>query len=134
MFSAFSEKLMQKTILPLIASVLLFPALAMAQVTGVTRTSLYDCSITSLTGSASQTILAANVNRRYMEIFNPNASDAIYVNLAGGTAGATATSTGTIQVAHGTSIIFDGIQNMMPINSITVNGTASDAIICYEGR
>ena len=114
----------------LLAATLSTPAFA-----NVVPTSLNDCSITSLTGSTSQVIVAANPNRRYLEIFNPNASNPIYVNLAGGTAGTTATSTGTIPVLHTTSVIFNGdVGSSMPINAITVNGTAADAVICYEGR
>lgn len=109
----------------------LFCSAAHAQ---VVRMNLNDCSITSLTGSASQQILAANPNRKYLYLFNPAASDKIYVNLAGGTAGTTATSTGTISIAAAGSISFDGEGSTMPINAITVNGTASDAVICFEGR
>lgn len=101
----------------------------------VTATNIGDCSITSLTGSTSQQVLAANPQRKYLQIFNPNASDKIYVNLAGGTAGTTATSTGTISIAAAGNVTFTGSQgSAMPINSVTVNGTASDAIICLEGR
>lgn len=97
--------------------------------------SLADCSITALTGSASQQILAGNVQRKYLQIFNPNASDKIYVNFSGGTAGNTATSTGTMSIAALASVIFTGSATTpMLINAITVNGTANDAIICYEGR
>lgn len=97
--------------------------------------SLGDCSITSLTGSTSQQILAANPQRKYLQIFNPAASDKIYVNFAGGTAGTTVTSTGTVSIAAGANVTFlgNGTQPMI-INAITVNGTAADAVICYEGR
>lgn len=123
---------MQKTFIALTALSFLFCSAANAT---VTRTSLNDCSITSLTGSTSQQIIAANPNRLYLEIFNPAASDAIYVNLAGGTAGTTATSTGTVKVAAQGTVIFTGESgSSMPVNAITVNGTASDAVVCFEGR
>lgn len=114
-------------------SVLLLSSAAFAGT--VAQTALGDCSITSLTGSTSQQILAANPQRKYLEIFNPNASDKIYVNLSGGTAGTTATSTGTISIAAAGSVIFNGENgSSMPINAITTNGSASDAVICFEGR
>jgi hypothetical protein len=99
------------------------------------ETNIGDCSITSLTGSTSQQILAANPQRKYLQIFNPAASDAIYVNLAGGTAGTTATSTGTLKIAAQGNVTFaGGTGAVIPMNAITVNGTASDAVICFEGR
>ena len=110
-------------------------ASAPAFATNVTSTNIGDCSITSLTGSTSQQVLAANPQRKYLQIFNPNASDKIYVNLAGGTAGTSASSTGTMSIAAAGNITFTGSQgSAMPINAITVNGTAANSVICFEGR
>lgn len=122
---------MRKLLLLLTVSLFSAPAFA----TQVTPANIGDCSITSLTGSASQQILASNAQRKYLQIFNPNASDKIYVNLAGGTAGTSASSTGTISIAAAGNVTFTGSQgSAMPINAITVNGTASDTVICLEGR
>lgn len=122
---------MQKTFIALAALSFLFCSAANAQ---VVRMNLNDCSITSLTGSTSQLLVAANPNRKYLYIYNSAASDKIYVNLAGGTAGTTATSTGTIAIAAGGNVQFDGNSTTMPINAIYTNGTSADAVICYEGR
>lgn len=122
---------MTKKILALAVLSFFLTSAAQAQ---VIRTNFNDCSITSLTGSASQQILGINPNRKYLEIFNPNSSDAVYVNLAGGVAGTSATSTGTIKIAAQGSVVIDGVSATMPMNAITVNGTAADAVICYEGR
>lgn len=122
---------MRKLLILLTFSLFSAPAFA----TQTVPANIGDCSITSLTGSTSQIILPANAQRKYLQIFNPNASNKIFVNLSGGTAGTAASSTGTISIAAAGNITFTGSQgSAMPVNAITVNGTASDSVICLEGR
>jgi len=105
---------------------LLFAVPAFAQTQ--TLYSLTDCSISSLSGS-SQSLVVSNPQRKYLMIFNP-ASHNEYVNLAGGTASTSGAS--SVTLGTGASIVLDG--NTLSRSAITVIGTASDKLTCYEGK
>lgn len=107
----------------LLAVSLLFPALAFAQ-----PDSISDCSISSLSGS-SQSLAAAAQNRKSILIFNSGANNA-YVNLAGGTAATSGAS--SVLIAPGASLTYSG--QYVPITAITVIGTASQPIACFQGK
>lgn len=110
----------------LLLAFLLFatPALAQTQ----TLYSLTDCSISSLSGS-SQSLVAANPQRKYLMIFNP-ASHNEFVNLAGGTAATSGAS--SVTVPNGGSIIMTG--NTLSRSAVTVIGTSTDKLTCFEGK
>ena len=81
-----------------------------------------DASIASMSG-ISQTLLAANPNREYIEIIN-SGSATVWVNLTGGTAAA---NTGIPILSNGSwrGDVF------VPSNAITVIGTAGQPLSCY---
>lgn len=83
-------------------------------------------SIANLSGT-SQTLMAANANRRHLLIQNVAANN-MGVNLAGGTA-AIGTA-GTITLAAGASL---EIWDTPPIGAITIIGTVNDDVTAYEG-
>lgn len=114
---------MRKLALSLIS--LLFATQAFAQAVPY---SLADCSISSLSGS-SQTIIAANPQRKYLMIFNSGANTA-YVNLSGGTAATSGAS--SIVLGVGSSIVISG--NQIDTSAAKVIGTAAQPLTCYEGR
>lgn len=87
-----------------------------------------DCSISSLTGS-SQSLVAKNPQRKYLMIFNSGANIA-YVNLAGGTAATSGIS--SLSVAVGGTVLVNGAY--IDTTAVTVIGTASQPVTCYEGR
>lgn len=83
-------------------------------------------SIANLTG-ASQTLMAANPNRRHLLIQNLDANP-IGINLSGGAASLTAA--GSIYLPqYGSLEIF----NYPPTSAITVIGTANADVTAYEG-
>lgn len=85
-----------------------------------------DRSIASLSG-ASEELMAANVNRKYLLIQNI-AANAMGVNLVGGAA-AIGTA-GTVTLLPGGSIELEGYASTSQINII---GTATDDVTAYEG-
>lgn len=85
-----------------------------------------DRSIANLAGT-SETLMAANANRRILVIHNIGATD-IAVNLTGGAASLTAG--GSIKIATGGSLILD---NYPPTGAITIIGTAAADVTAYEG-
>jgi len=114
-----------KKILLAATSLLLMASAANAQQFPYT---LYDCSISSLTGS-SQQIIAANPQRKYLMIFNSGANPA-YVNLAGGTAATSGAS--SVALSVGASIVVSG--PTISTSKVTAIGTAAQPLTCYEGR
>lgn len=111
-------------LIPAIA-LLASPALAQALPTAVA-----DCSIASLTGS-SQQLVAANPQRKYLQVYNSGANT-IYLNLSGGTAA----SSGASSVAVASAAYATVIQNsdVIMTNKVTVTGTSTQPVTCYEGR
>lgn len=90
--------------------------------------SLADCSISSLSGS-SQSLIAANPQRKYLMVFNSGANNA-YVNLAGGTAATSGAS--SVVLGVGSSVVISGTS--ISRSAVTVIGTAAQPVTCYEGR
>lgn len=85
-----------------------------------------DRSIANLTG-ASQSLMAANANRRHLLIQNVAANN-MGVNLAGGAAAIGVA--GTITITPGGYLeIFD----YPPVGAITIIGTANDDVTAFEG-
>lgn len=110
-----------------IAFISLFAALpAQAQV--VATYALSDCSVSSLTGS-SQSLVAANPQRKYLLIVNSGANNA-YVNLAGGTAATSGIS--SAQISPQGTVLLSGAT--VARNAVTVIGTSAQPVTCYEGR
>jgi hypothetical protein len=89
-----------------------------------TKVLAVDYSVSSSSGS-SQQLLAANTGRGFLIIGNPNASNAVWVNLTGGTAAAN--GVGCIQLAAGQYIYF--VETIMT-NAITATATAGSVITC----
>lgn len=85
-----------------------------------------DGSIASLTGS-SQTLFAANKNRRILVIHNINATNPVAICFLGNAA--SLTGAGSIKIAAGGSFILD---SHCPTSVITVIGTAADKVTAYE--
>lgn len=83
-------------------------------------------SIANLSG-ASETLMAANANRRILIVSNEGAT-AIAVNLTGGTAALN--TAGNVTLASGGSITLD---NYPPTSAITIIGTANADVTAYEG-
>jgi len=83
-------------------------------------------SIANLSG-ASQTLFAANTDRRHLVIQNI-AANSMGVNLAGGTA-AIGTA-GTITLTAGAML---ELFNYPPTSAITIIGTANDDVTAFEG-
>jgi hypothetical protein len=94
-----------------------------------------DCSIGSLSGS-SQQLLAANPQRKFLEINNPSTNQIVYLNLAGGTAASAVSSLVMGPVASSVnSLTFTGGAGALPpANKITVTGSPGSPVTCYEGR
>lgn len=82
---------------------------------------LTDASISSATGS-SQEALAADSDRRYLLIANPNAANAVWVNPTGGTAAAN--GAGSFRLAAGER--WEPI--VVPTDAINVIATAADKV------
>jgi len=85
-----------------------------------------DQSIANLSG-ASETLMAANANRRHLIIQNVAANN-MGVNLAGGAAAIGTAGTITLP-ALGSLELF----NYPPTGEITIIGTANDDVTAYEG-
>lgn len=86
---------------------------------------LRDRSITSLSGS-SQQLVPAEQDRQFIMIENPNAANAIWVNLSGGAAAAN--TGGSIQIPAGKAW---WSTTFVPQGAITVIGAATDDVTCY---
>jgi len=89
-------------------------------------TAYTDRSIASLTGS-SQSLAAANANRKILFITNPGATE-IWVNLVGGAA--VANGAGSVPILPNGSILLD---TSAPTGAINVIGTAGAVVTAYEG-
>lgn len=100
----------------------------LAQASTTTNYALADCSISSLSGS-SQQVVAANPQRQYLMLFNSGANT-VYVNLAGGTAASSGAS--SIPLGVGASVVVNGAN--VSRSAVTVTGTSTQPITCYEGR
>lgn len=85
-----------------------------------------DQSITNLTG-ASEELMPANANRRFLLISNEGAT-AIAVNMIGGAAALN--TAGSITIAAGGSITLD---TYPPTGAINIIGTAGADVTAYEG-
>lgn len=85
-----------------------------------------DRSIANLSG-ASQTLMAANANRRTLFIQNIAANN-MAVNFVGGAAAIGVA--GSVTLLPGASILFD---NFPPAGAVTIIGTANDDVTAYEG-
>ena len=107
-------------------SLFAFAQTAQAQVAPYT---IADCSISSLSGS-SQQVVAANQQRKYLMIYNSSASNSAYVNLAGGTAATSGAS--SIVLSPTQSVVLTG--SNIATNKVTVIGTSSQPLSCFEGR
>lgn len=83
-----------------------------------------DKSISSLSG-ASQTLVAKNMTRSYLCVYNPNAANYIAVNPTGGTAALNGAGSITIP-----PLKMWEPEVFIPTNDITVIGTAADKVTC----
>lgn len=86
-----------------------------------------DCSVASLSGS-SQTLSAANPQRKYLLVCNTGSSNA-GVNFSGGTAAIAGAGTMTLVPGSCKEYAYTP-----PANAITAIGTAAQPVACYEGR
>jgi hypothetical protein len=99
------------------------PVPVIASNTGAAYT---DQSIAALSG-ATETLMAANANRKILIIVNPSLAT-IWVNLVGDPA--VASGAGSIPILPNGSLIID---NSAPTSEITVIGTVGDVVTAYEG-
>ncbi len=113
----------------ILAVFLTLPAAAFAQ-TGPAYTNR-DCGISSLSG-ASQTLVVANPNRKFLGIYNTGANT-VFVNAAGGTAAITGIS--SIALPPNYSLIYQPVNGAgVSNNAITIIGTSGQPVACFEGR
>lgn len=85
-----------------------------------------DRSIANLSG-ASETLMAANANRRVLVVHNIGAT-AVAINLTGGTASLTAG--GSVGLIAAASLVLD---TYPPTSAITIIGTLNADVTAYEG-
>lgn len=93
-----------------------------------------DCSIASLSGTSTQ-IVAANPQRKYLELCNNGATNNVGVNFAGGTAAIA--GAGTITLVPGSCKEYGALDSYLPwppTGAVTVIGTSAQPIACYEGK
>ncbi len=99
------------------------PVTGAITISGVAYT---DRSIANLSG-ASETLMAANADRRVLGLHNIGAT-AVAVNLTGGAASLTVG--GSVVIQAGGSIVLD--QNA-PVGAITIIGTLNADVTAWEG-
>lgn len=124
-----------------LAILTLIPAASFAQVASALPT-FADCSIASMSGSSQKLgtafTLATNFNRKYLYICNNTsvAGDSVGVNLTGGTAALN--GAGTVTLVQGACLEFSANPGsglpQPPSGAVTVIGTSSQPVLCYEGR
>lgn len=91
----------------------------------LTGSLLADHSIASLTGS-SETLIEEAAERNFLLVENPHATDAIAINLTGGTA--VINGAGSITIPAMKAFWMD---TFVPTNKITVIGTTLAGVTCY---
>lgn len=101
--------------------------------------SLRDCSIASLSGSSQTLLSAASYNRKYLLVCNFGTSNSVGINFSGGTAAIAGAGTYTLPDTGGPAAQCKefSINSNLPVppaNVITVIGTSTQPVQCWEGR
>jgi hypothetical protein len=117
---------------------LAFLTASQAEAQNASLRSFNDCSIAALSG-ASQQILPANPNRSYLLICNTATTNNAGVNFTGGTAVIGGAGTYTLlpnNVAQSCKEYAAGFSYLPPPPSGAINviGTATQTLLCLEGR
>jgi len=86
-----------------------------------------DYSGTVTTGGTAQTARAANVNRRYLMVANPDATTDLFFSVSG----TATTGAGSVRLPAGTGVIFDA---QTPTGAVSVlSATTGKAFTVQEG-
>lgn len=113
----------------IVAAIILFALPALANPLWTNR----NCGITAMSGTSTQ-LLAANPQRHYLLLCNFGAAGD---NVTFGMAGETAVANQGLTLVPGACKEFSDYTSYLPnppANAITVIGTSTQPVVCYEGR